>query len=368
MKAEERRLMFEERQKKKEEDKKKKEEEKKKRKEKKDKNKKIRKKYKRQRVKKTLVFVKDIEGFLKLIQTEREIPAENMMVRVSIDAGQGSLKVMANVFDKTLGEDVFGPGEEKGEKNTGVNRSLLLAHGEDWQELHSNLRIIVEILQLEKVNFSLAADLKLINCMLGLSNHSSTYACIYCEGTMGLKAGKTRTFHSLTKHHTRYRNARYPKNQQAKFKNCVHPCLLVVPDPRVSVLSMIPLPQLHLLLGCVNHLFNMLKDVMKKEDRLQKFLDWCKKNSISLRGLASSQLDGNNSKQLMKCADKLLSATMDGQEDFIPGVNSIFLLPEAGLPIIETMKAFNCVTSGTMSRKLDPTYKELIARSQSLQT
>ena len=184
---------------------------------------------------------------------------------------------------------------------------------------------------------------------------------------MELKSGKARTFHSLTKHHTRYRNARYPRNQQSKFKNCIHPCLLVVPDPRVSVLSVIPPPQLHLLLGCVNHLFNMLKVVMKKEGRLQRFLDWCKKNSISLRGLDSSQLDGNNSKQLMKCTDKLLSATMDGEEDLIPGVDSIFLLPEAGLPIIETMKAFNCVTSGTMSRTLDPNYKELIDRSETHQ-
>ena len=51
-------------------------------------------------VKKELVSVKDVAAFLEMVRVERDIPAEEAMVRLAIDGGQGSLKVVANIFSR----------------------------------------------------------------------------------------------------------------------------------------------------------------------------------------------------------------------------------------------------------------------------
>ena len=141
--------------------------------------------------------------------------------------------------------DELDPGEKKGHRNTGVNRTLILAHGEGWTENHQNLATIVQLLNLEEIEFCLSADLKLLNLFTGLSNHSGTHACLYCEGVMDLKAGAPRSFSSLITRHADFVTAGAILRDASKFANCVRPCLLTVPDPRVSVLSVIPIPELH---------------------------------------------------------------------------------------------------------------------------
>ena len=181
------------------------------------------------------------------------------------------------------------PGEKKGQKNTGVNRTLILAHGEGWSENHCNLRTIVQLLNLEEVEFSLAADLKLLNLFLGLSSHSGTHACLYCEGRMDLKAGVPRTFSRIIQQHADFQEAGALKEEMASYANCVRPCLMTVPDPSVSVLSVIPIPELHVMMGCTNHLFNLLKNLMELAGRLEQLLTWCRRSSITLRGKGNSR-------------------------------------------------------------------------------
>ena len=60
------------------------------------------------RKKKPLVYVKDVAAFLEMVREERGIPAEECMVRLAIDAGQGSLKVVANLFNRYYLETVTG--------------------------------------------------------------------------------------------------------------------------------------------------------------------------------------------------------------------------------------------------------------------
>ena len=67
--------------------------------------------------------------------------------------------------------NIFDPEEscEKGSKDTGVNKALLLGIVNGAQENNYNLRKILELVDLSKMKFFLAADLKLINCILELS-------------------------------------------------------------------------------------------------------------------------------------------------------------------------------------------------------
>ena len=59
----------------------------------------------------------------------------------------------------------------------GVNRCLPLAVCNGVTELHGNLRKVLELLDLGRVQYFLAGDLKLINSMLGLSGIGSL--CIW---------------------------------------------------------------------------------------------------------------------------------------------------------------------------------------------
>ena len=59
----------------------------------------------------------------------------------------------------------------------------------------------MQLLNLEEIEFCLSADLKLLNLFTGLSSHSGTHACLYCEGVMDLKAGAPRSFSSLITRH-----------------------------------------------------------------------------------------------------------------------------------------------------------------------
>ena len=67
------------------------------------------------------------------------------------------------------------------------------------EENHKNLRVVIELLQIHKLSFVVAADLKLLNVLLGLSGLGGKFACYICEGEMGLEAGTLQTFRFLIK-------------------------------------------------------------------------------------------------------------------------------------------------------------------------
>ena len=113
-----------------------------------------------------------------------------------------------------------------------------------------------------KADTLLAADLKLLNLLLGISNHGGTHACLYCTGTLknATEAGQTRTFATILQQHQAYLDAvkEDHKTKQSQFHNCVRSCLYPITNPEATILSAIPPPQLHIFIGAVNKLFNTL--------------------------------------------------------------------------------------------------------------
>ena len=116
---------------------------------------------------------------------------EKTVLRISIDSGGDSLKVLGSIFH--LDEKP----EQPGALLTGVNKVILLAYVEDLQESWVNLRILLELLQLHKVKYHLAADLKLINIVLGISSHTGKFACFSCYRGAMLVPGPPRTYQIL---------------------------------------------------------------------------------------------------------------------------------------------------------------------------
>ena len=52
----------------------------------------------------------------------------------------------------------------------------------------------------------------------------------------------------------------------------------------MEVRDVIPIPELHTMMGCANSGFNNLKTFMKKAGSMEQYLEWCKTNSITLHG------------------------------------------------------------------------------------
>ena len=94
-----------------------------------------------------------------------------------------------NVFEEQESENKF--------MNSGVQKVLIIAIVEDIPEKYKNLRLVLEKLSLEDVNYYIAFDLKCTNLLFGLSSHAGKKACLWCSGECTLDKGSLRTIDML---------------------------------------------------------------------------------------------------------------------------------------------------------------------------
>ena len=78
---------------------------------------------------KDLVFLKDPQAFFDHIVAERGLDRAKLMVRVELDGGQGSFKVVVSIFETDYDPEItFTEKEGPGSKITGSNRMLIRPH------------------------------------------------------------------------------------------------------------------------------------------------------------------------------------------------------------------------------------------------
>ena len=270
------------------------------------------------------------------------------MHRVSIDGGSGSLKIICNTFSKNQDSEVlFTRTEQPGNLCSGVNHSIVLAFAEDVQENHHNLRIICELLELHKLDYVVASDLKLLNILCGLSGHEGKLACVYCEGEMTLDSGVLRTFGSIIQHNKNYWAAGSPTARMQLYKNCINLPLLDVPEDQL-ILARIPLPELHLLMGSTNVKVEVIRSCLEKEGTEGLFWQWCSKHGVTRRGYnGTNKLDGNNSNVFLRHVGKL------ADEDWWPAKLD---------PVIDCLKQLEEVKDKTFSWELKEGWEGAISQ------
>jgi hypothetical protein len=298
---------------------------------------KVNKKYVESEVERDLVFLKDPASFIEHVIQERGLNRDKVMVRIGLDGGQGSFKVVVSVFETDYDPEIsFSTKEGPGNMLTGANRLLVMAIAEDIQELYNNLRLVVEKLQLDKIDFCMAADLKLINAYSGISSHSGKFACPYCEGEMTLQLARLRTFGNLAERFAEYEAAGSKKKDMMKFKNVIHKCLMKG-DPDTTILSAIPLPELHLLMGLVNWGLEVLYKVVPKDELLAKM----RHKGISIHGYHGGGLDEGNFNLFLKHLDYLAEGT-----------------PVKASPVFEMLQKFQVVKKSCFSKDLATSYSK----------
>ena len=83
---------------------------------------------------KDLVFLKDPQVFFDHIVKERGLDREKVMVRVGLDGGQGSFKVVVSIFETDYDPEItFSEKEGPGTRLTGSSRMLMMALCDDLQ-------------------------------------------------------------------------------------------------------------------------------------------------------------------------------------------------------------------------------------------
>jgi hypothetical protein len=248
-------------------------------------------------VQKVAIVCNDVNGLVDYLIEKREVGPKRL-VRIGADGGGGFLKICLNLIDMTPPKSPTASPEAKKQsvfKDSGVKKLIVLAIMQDTQERYENIKEILGVLHLKDIDFSVAADMKLINIVIGIQSYGSTYPCAWCESTGTLTTdGQERTLGRIRQQVAAYRNAGSILKSAKSFYNCIHPPL-IAGDNSDTILSKIPPPELHIMLGVTNKIF----DELNRKWEENKAYKWAEERSIVRAHYHGGCLDGNSCKKLL---------------------------------------------------------------------
>lgn len=286
-------------------------------------------------VKETVVYCHRVEELAEFIQSKRNEPYVHL--KLGVDGGGGSLKItlsiqsiIANKDDKQNGLGKF--------KDTGVKKIIILAIVHNVQENHNNIQELFNLLKIDVIdNLTFAADLKLLNILTGIQPHSSMFPCCWCLASKNdlQNRGNTRTIGNLLENFEEWKSAGGIKKNAKNFKSCIHQPLFQGP-PNMSVLQVLPPPELHLMIGVVNKIVEFMLEVCPTIVN-----EWLRRCHV-LRQVTRTgpSFTGNSAKKLLDNIDLLRSMA-----DF------------EILKYIEVLHNFKNVVHDCFGDTLRPTYK-----------
>ena len=251
------------------------------------------------------VVCTDIPKFIDQIIEKRSLQdCDSLLIKVGIDGGGGFLKFCLGVFDMDNLVSGLQTGLAKKFKDSGVKKVFLVATAPGVSEDYVNVKKIWLNLGLHKMNrkYTFATDLKLCNVLLGLMTHSSCHPCCWCEIERGnlVNKGKSRTIASLNKLFWDFFEAKTDKSEAKHYGNVIHPPIISDNlDDSTLVIEVFPPPELHLLIGPVNTLYDGLEKVWP---RSEEWLNICNVKKTDYHG---GKFEGNDSRKLLKKVDQL---------------------------------------------------------------
>ena len=271
------------------------------------------------KVLRTLFYCPDVPGLFKHIMKQRGYPCNaEIFVKVGIDKGGRWLKVCANIerkwgpcssprYKRRRANFKDGPLANRF-KESGVKKLIPLAFIQDTTESYDNLCQIVQLLDLNSLEYCPAFDMKCGLTFLGLGTAASSYPCPYCnmhkddfaDKKLFCEGGELRDFASISKNATAYQEAakahKGAKKLSAKeFESAEHSSLFASDevDPQSLVVESIPPFPLHLLLGLGNQLYKEIEGKLILLG-LESLLElWLKPLGLKQSARHSGQFNGN---------------------------------------------------------------------------
>ena len=101
-----------------------------------------------QTVERNLIVIKDVYKFIEDIIEARSLSTNKAVVRIGLDGGGGFFKVCVNVFDPE--EHLY---KNNGFSDSGVQKIQFLAIVEDIPETYSNVKLILDLLNLDELEY-----------------------------------------------------------------------------------------------------------------------------------------------------------------------------------------------------------------------
>ena len=306
-----------------------------------------------------VVYCHDIPGYKEHLKKERG-NSDEVDVKVGIDGGGGFFKVTINIIEKKSPLDMKSPPKKrqaKDKKDGGVKKLLIIGIAEAILETYENVKTILNLLKLDRIDFIIATDYKLCNILLGLSAHGAAFRCPFCKvrftdfhnpnrhisGDCLRTLGDIRYWAKKFQEHCEWN---YPEDlskglKDAKdFYNCIRMPLTNLPDSTM-IWDITPLAELHLRLGLVNSLATELNDRWSKYSGIEDpFWKFCDENNIKKITYRGNALEGPGTLKLLSKLDLLESK-----------------VPRRFIDFVVTLRAFNTLYFSCFQMELSKDWK-----------
>lgn len=297
-----------------------------------------------QNIKQDVVFCKDLNGLIKYVKDKRNVSAVHL--KFGIDGGVGFLKVNLSI-QSTQYESTSDRHRQKYEDgaaskqflDTGVKKLFIIGSAKGVQENHENVSKLWTLVNINSAveGATIAVDLKLVNIISGLMAHSSLYPCTWCivRKDQLNDCDELRTYGSATDNYLKWRNFGGNPNTAKNYFNCVKKPIFTGEDGKI-ILDIVPPPELHLMLGVVNSMYNH----MLKQSEVAALL-WAKSCHVE-RDITNggTGFNGNSCKTLLNNVDLLRS-----------------ICPIDCLKFVRAFNDFKNVVEACFGRNLDPQFQ-----------
>ena len=282
-------------------------------------------------VRQPVTFCNNVSGLINFL-CEKRSAGPSPLIKIGMDGGGGSLKFCLNVINQ---QGIETQKSKSKFLDSGVKKLLIIAITFEVQELYENIQAILRILKIQNLDFIIACGLKLANVLCGLQSHASKFPCTWCEATQPWsKPCQPRTLGRIRKMVQAYRNSGSQLKKASDFLNCIHEPLMSGED-ETPVLSIIPPPELHLMLGAVNKIFEELNKAWGDN----KGTTFASRHNICRTDYFGGGYEGNQCKEILKKVDLL------AQE-----------LPPALQKFAEALRSFDAVRKSCFGEHLSSTF------------
>lgn len=302
-----------------------------------------------------VVYCNDAAALISMIVECRSLNHHFLKLKIGIDSGRNFLKVCLSVYDTREDEPQPRKTILREASNTGVKKAIILAITQEVKETYCNIKHLLDLVKLNSLGHELfySVDLKMANIISGVSTHSSSYPCIWCDCPKSefhmLEKSRTYTARTLGLVKKMSDNFMSSKSKSLKeFRSCIHHPLFNGSDGDI-ILKHIVLPELHLLLRATNKLYKELEICYESVCK-----DWILKLGLVRPQLHSGEFTGNMCKKLLSNV-ATLRCLIENTVDEISSATKILLLYFA-----DTFAALNEIRVACFGQQLETGFESKI--------
>lgn len=272
---------------------------------------------------------------------------ENYITKIGIDGGGDFLKVCVNIQKECCESELssfkrtgYHEGvAAKSMKDSSVKKLFIIGIVPNVQENYTNILKVWNLLQLINndilSNAVISTDLKMTNIILGLMAHSSTHPCSWCNIAKEnlVEVGEPRTLGNIIDNFWSWNADGRNKKKAKNHGNCVH-MPIVKGHENKKIIDIFPPPELHLLLGPVNHIFNNMTKVWPDA------VKWAAACHVERQAMHGGSFNGNSCMTLLNHVDILQQIS-----------------PITCLKYVKVFRDFRKVVKSCYGQTLDQEYK-----------